>query len=281
MLRAVAVVFLVLTFPAAAASRPPACDPDSVKVGDACIDKYEASVWQIPDPTGENKRLVANIQKGKVLLADLTNAGATQLGCPTAPFGHASYPANFPTDGNWTPLAGSSPPTPGVYAVSVAGVLPTACVTQFQAGQACALSGKHLIRNDEWQRAAAGTPDPGNLDDGVSTCVTNSAGPANTGSRSACVSNWGASDMVGNVAEWVAEWQDKATGSGANWSSVGVNGGDYSLFGGDASSSASNLPGAPVRGGAWNYTTGAGVFNVIVDVGPEYSFHLYGFRCAR
>jgi hypothetical protein len=27
------------------------CSPDSVKVGTVCVDKYEASVWQIPPRT--------------------------------------------------------------------------------------------------------------------------------------------------------------------------------------------------------------------------------------
>jgi len=29
-----------------------------------CVDRYEASVWHVPDPTGRNKRLVVKIQKG-------------------------------------------------------------------------------------------------------------------------------------------------------------------------------------------------------------------------
>ncbi|MCC6850115.1 MAG: hypothetical protein IT294_16575 [Deltaproteobacteria bacterium] len=45
-------------------------------------------------------------------LADLTAAGAVQPGCNFAPFNHTAYPGNFPNDGNWTPIFGSSPPTP-------------------------------------------------------------------------------------------------------------------------------------------------------------------------
>ena len=63
------------------------------------------------------------------------------------------YPANFPSTGNWTPVLGSNPPSPGVYAVSIPGVHPSACTTWFQANQACRLSGKRLVRNDEWQAA--------------------------------------------------------------------------------------------------------------------------------
>src|SRR5215470_12948755 len=91
------------------------CPPDSVKVGNVCVDTYEASVWQIP-PT--NIVLVKLVQSGRATLADLTSGGATQLSPASscAP----GYPANFPDDGNWTPVAGTSPPSPGVYAVSIA-----------------------------------------------------------------------------------------------------------------------------------------------------------------
>ena len=84
------------TAPAAAKK----CPADSVQVGPACIDTYEASVWQIP-PT--NTALVKKVQSGKVTLADLTGGGATQLGCTFAPFSHTAYPANFPASGQWTP----------------------------------------------------------------------------------------------------------------------------------------------------------------------------------
>src|SRR5512144_449208 len=84
------------------------CRGDMVKVGATCIDRYEASVWSVPDPTATNKKLVGKIVNGKATLADLTAAGAIQLGCTSVPFGHAAYPGSFPKDGNWTPLLGSS-----------------------------------------------------------------------------------------------------------------------------------------------------------------------------
>ena len=49
-------------------------------VGDGCMDKYEASVWRVPDPTTANKALVAKIREGTATAADLTAGGATQLG---------------------------------------------------------------------------------------------------------------------------------------------------------------------------------------------------------
>src|SRR5204863_875584 len=108
--------------------------------------------------------------------------GATQLSLASETSCAPPYPSNFPADGNWTPVAGSNPPSPGVYAVSIPGVLPSTCISWFQAVQACAVSGKRLARNEEWQRAAASTPDPGNTP-GANDCNTYSGEPSNTGSR--------------------------------------------------------------------------------------------------
>src|SRR5262249_36340929 len=43
------------------------CPADSVKVGNTCVDTYEASLWQI-DPA--NTTLVRKVQTGRVTLAD-------------------------------------------------------------------------------------------------------------------------------------------------------------------------------------------------------------------
>jgi formylglycine-generating enzyme required for sulfatase activity len=258
------------------------CPPDSTRVGTVCIDLYEASVWQIaPSKTS----LLKKVQKGTVMLADLTAGGATQLGCADAPWFLTAYPANFPNDGNWTAVPGSKPPSPGVYAVSIPGILPSTCLTWFQANQVCGLSGKRLPRNGEWQRAAAGTPDPG-TDDGTSDCnISAVGGPVNTGSRSNCKSSWGVFDMVGNVHEWVEDWADRANVNCTDWTSqTGVAGGDISCFGGDGGNGSFNqIPGALIRGGRWDYGASAGVFSVDAGFVPSDSLHSAGFgvRCAR
>lgn len=236
------------------------CPPDSVLVGPACVDKYEGSVWQIPAAA---TALIAKVKDGTATLADLSGGGAVQLS-PSSSCTPA-YPETFPATGNWT-----AP----VYAASVAGALPSACITWFQAEQACRLSGKRLVTNQEWQAAAAGTPDPGGTP-GSEDCNTSSGGPDTTGERTNCVSKWGTLDMVGNASEWVADWGDDGTGC-VNWSSG--FGGDLSCIGGNA---APALPGAVFRGGYWAEGAGAGVFAILAFTAPRDSDVNIGFRCAR
>ena len=255
----VAAVYLAAALPASALMLR--CPPDSVKIGDVCIDKYESSIWQIPSG---NAALVRGVQLGRVTLADLTNGGATQM---SSAFNCSpTFSPTFEATGNWT-----SP----LFGVSVAGVKPTSCVTWFQAEQACALSGKRLLTNQEWQRAAAGTPDPG-TDDGGTDCNIGGLGhPLDTGSRAKCMSNWGAFDMVGNVEEWVADWTAQPTAC-PGWGAFNE---DLMCLAG-ASPTATG-PGALVRGG---FFTGvfveAGVFALDV-ANPARVGRGIGFRCGR
>jgi hypothetical protein len=129
------------------------CPSDSVAVGPICIDKYEASVWNIA-PMQE--KLIRRVQRGRAKVADLTSGGAIQDGITADDYDSA----NCPDTGNGCTR---------VYAVSIPGVSPARFLTWFQAAAACRNAGKRLLTNVEWQAAAFGTPDPGVGGNGITT----------------------------------------------------------------------------------------------------------------
>ena len=244
------------------------CAHDAVVAGTVCMDKYEESVWRVPDPLVSNRGLVAKIQGGKATVADLANGGATQLGIAID---------------DYAPCADSGQNcTNDIYAVSLGHVPPSRYITWFQAQRACTNARKRLPTNAEWQAAVAGTPDPGG-DDGSTDCNTASfPSMANTGSRGNCVSSDGAFDMVGNVHEWVGDWVPRSTACG-DWS-AGVSS-DYQCL---AGANTTGEPGALLRGGSLTDGWGAGPFEVIGSVPPSFGPDIFpytgdniGVRCAR
>jgi hypothetical protein len=243
---------LVYTAPAQAGppKDPPAkCAPDAVLVGSVCIDKYETSVWRIPDPLVTNKGLVKKVRKGKATAADLTGGGATQLGVGGDDYGSCTDNGQTCKD--------------DIYAVSLPSVTPSAFITWFQANVACANAGKRLPSNAEWQMAVTGTQDPG-PDNGTTDCNTASAfSRVATGSRSGCVSAFGAFDMVGNVDEWVADWVPRST-TCLGW---GGFSNDIMCLAGAATSGTQ--PGALLRGGSFGDGAFAGPLTVGGSVGPS------------
>ena len=238
------------------------CAADAVATGTVCLDRYEASVWRVPHPTTTNARLVRNIQLGRVTRADLTAGEATQLG--TASDDYAPCTNNGQTCAN------------DIYAVSLPSEIPSTNVTWFQAQEACANAGKRLPTNAEWQVGANGTPDPG-PDNGTTDCNTASDGAASlTGARSSCVSARGAFDMVGNLAEWVADWVPAPTMC-PGWANFSND--EMCLAG---ASTSTNGPGALVRGGAFASIGGQSAGPLAVHVfQPSHSNNFVGFRCAR
>ena len=222
------------------------CPVNMVKIGKLCVDKYEASVWsRRPDSNG--------------------NPQGTQFGV-----NGDDYPCSDNGNDCFKSLPGK------IFAVSAPGVTPSAFITWFQAQQACANVGKRLLRNGEWQMAAAGTPDPGTDDDATDCNITFDSGsdPVPTGSRSNCVSNWGVFDMVGNLWEWVEDWVPAST--------TCVNALYAEDFNCLAGASTTFGPGALVRGGGFGSGAVAGVFALNANNVPSSSFSFtVGFRCAR
>ena len=239
------------------------CAPDAVAAGTVCLDKYEASVWRVPNPTTANAFLVRKIQLGRATRADLMAGGATQLGTASADYAPcAANGQNCPND---------------IYAVSLPSVFPSAFITWFQAQEACANAGKRLPTSAEWQVGANGTPDPG-PDNGATDCNTLDSAEGSlslTGARSSCASARGAFDMVGNVAEWVADWVPLSTQC-PDWGGFSD---DLMCLSGASESDAG--PGALLRGGAFRFGPRAGP--LAVDEAPPVPTALFsiGFRCAR
>jgi hypothetical protein len=244
---------LVVAATASAAS-PTVCPPDSVLSGTVCIDKYEASVWETT-----NAKVIAKIRAGTVTQIDLLSGGAVQHGLLGDDFG-----PGCPDTGN-----GCN----NFYAVSIPGVVPARFITWFQAVAATRNAGKRLPTNAEWQAAALGTPDPG-TDNGTTDCnVQFPLVPVSTGSRSGCVSDVGALDMVGNLWEWVADWVPLAT---VCVTSMFPSTSDFNCT---AGADATAGPAALLRGGAGDGPL-AGVFAILERLPTDVQAYI-GFRAVR
>jgi len=248
---------LALATPVAAAAK---CPSDAVRVGPVCVDKFEASVWDLSTvPANKKSNLIKKIKAGTATEVALLAAGAVQRGVSSD-----DYPCG--DDGN---------DCDEIFAVSISGVTPSHFITWSQAQQAAMSSAKRLLTNAEWQGAAAGTPDPG-TDNGTTDCNISAAGAVvDTGSRSNCVSRFGVFDMVGNLFEWVADWVPTPSGTCA----TALFDADINCFSGTTQAAGAV---ALIRGGFFGSGTDAGVFAVIGgSLTSAGSSSIGGFRAAR
>lgn len=210
----------------------------------------------------------------------------------------------MPRNGQWT---GRTPP---LYARSGAFTnQPSRWVNWFQAEALCRASGKRLPTGREWLAAARGTGGAS----GDSGCMVN--GPLReAASGSSCTSEWGARDMVGNLAEWTDEWfasvgqttrlarlSDAGTELPATSATIvgelvrGIRVNDLAAawpanFGGDSTANITSvvdngtdngvgIPAAAVRGGSFASSSAGGVFSVDLRNAPSNGIVSVGFRC--
>lgn len=245
--------------PVAGVAKRPACPPDSAEVGSWCVDKYEASAWQTDDA-----RTIQRIREGEIRHERDLFGRAQQRGNRVNDYDAAGCPVT----GNGCTK---------VFAASIPGVLPSGYVSWFQAAAMCRNAGKELVPNAIWQAAALGTPDPGLAGDGVSTCNTNTTAPAPTGSPGNCVSDTGVRDMVGNLAERVADWVPASGGC----TGYLFNSPDLNCYAGGHRDPLPYNPAALIRGGNFTDNVWAGVFAVDALQRVDTQFAMVGFRCAR
>jgi formylglycine-generating enzyme required for sulfatase activity len=247
------------------------CPSGMVQSGSTCMDRYEASVWKVTDTN-----CVRAIKDGRDLPRYCLEQ-SVQVGINGVDYIDAQCQFN---GGGCT----------DIYALSLPGVMPARSINYFIAAAACRNSGKRLPSNAEWQASALGTPDPWPQNDPANQCNLNSPSISLTGSRSQCVSDVGAFDMVGNVIEFVADWGALAT-TGATWNVfIPGFGGDVSNMGGSPAGTIYGLPGTTLRGGSFAIApnsggTGelAGVYAIDQNGAPNSigDATAAGFRCAR
>ena len=247
------------------------CPDDMARVGDVCVDKYEAS-YDCNTYTTQS-----TTSSGGAITTDGGNDGSYLWQTR----GLASF--------------GSDPAV--CMAISKSNQKPYTTITQYDAKQSCLLAGKSLIKNSDWQRAVIGTPDDAtkcniNSGDAGSGTFIPSADWYNdggndatyTGSASTCVSKYGVYDMIGNVWEWTDDLIDAVSnGDNQNTATYGSDkvwrqtmGSIYTREG-DASASVS----AFLRGGNWNNGANAGAFALNLNNGPSNWNWNIGFRCTR
>lgn len=233
-----------------------------VRVGDGpssfWIDRYEAMICDAR--SGPCSGLINN--RGP---SDLTTRG-------------------LPPNGRWVTVGG----VPPLFARSLnATNPPVRWVTWFQADALCRASGKRLPTGSEWLAAARGTGGTS----GDLGCLVSATDARDIATGSACTSEWGAQDMVGNVAEWTAEWYaslalDRAPDAGIlthSWPAEYNDDNTYNITSlarhSSAGSAGPGLPSAASRGGGFNEGSGAGVFELDLSESPAYIGQSIGFRC--
>lgn len=228
------------------------------------IDRYEASVFH----------WTGGIQRG---VARSDGTGADDI--------HHTGSRGEPSVGrNGQRPTGVRRGQPILIAVSRAS-FPTVNITWFQAMEACAGAGKKLPDQQQWLLAASGTVDS------TESCFVGAPGRRAAHPVSGCVSEWGVHDMIGNAAEWTAEWY-AGVGNGTvandrnNWPPeyggdrvINVQSRVFRGLGSTSTELVDGLPSAAFRGGENSDGVNAGVFQLGLNFAPSLWHPSLGFRC--
>lgn len=173
------------------------------------------------------------------------------------------------------------------FAVSKLNSKPWVYVTEVQAEQLCAKSGKYLPNAVQWYEGALGTPD----DDHV--CNVNGS-LSETGKNLACTSGSGTFDMIGNVWEFVSGEVNNGTYGNKKLALTGyvesIN--NYGLPQESTSTAQKiynddyfwlNSSGTfkMIRGGFYGSKSDGGIFSVHADIDSNFSSGAVSFRCAK
>ncbi len=164
-------------------------------------------------------------------------------------------------------------------------------ISMSQAQRACASAGKRLPTNEEWYRAALGTP---TNNDRLCNLHTPQTQEPRNASETACKSTVGTYDMIGNVWEWVDESvtegsyrnrQIPQTGyvSGVDADGVALLSAtvEDALYGNDYAWSTPTGVRGMIRGGFYGSGEDGGLYTLNASIDLAFSSTGVGFRCVR